>query len=137
MIAVITNFKEVIESRSIDRMSKELYEFLTLYCGFIAHYNLEGFKANYRNPQDFSGVFVRHFVRGHRYYNGLYPCHQSLYKDTSLTKAEIKSQFETIVSRHIKEISRWAKDELRKERYTLYLELKHEFEGGEQDEHRI
>ena len=41
MIAVIKNFKEVIEHKDIDRMSKELYEFLTLYCGFIAHYNIK------------------------------------------------------------------------------------------------
>ena len=50
-IAVIRNFKEVIENRDINRMSKELYDFLTLYCGFIAHYDINGFKATYRSSK--------------------------------------------------------------------------------------
>jgi len=137
MISLVKNFKEVIESRSIEKMNKELYEFLTLYCGFIAHYDINRFKATYRNPRDFAEVFMRHFDRDHRYYNGIYPCHQSPYRDTGLTKAEIKTQFEAIVSLHMKETSRWAGDELRKERYALYLSLKREFEGGEDHDCRF
>ena len=137
MIAVIRNFKEVIEHKDIDRMNKELYEFLILHCGFIAHCNIEGFKATYREPKNFAGVFIKHFDKDHMYYNGIYFCHQSPYKDTGLTKAEIKREFEKIVDRHKKEISQWASGEQRKERYALYLKLKEEFEGGEPDEHRI
>ena len=137
MLGVIKNFQDVIESKDIRKMNKELYDFLNLYCGFIAHYDINGFKATYRNPRDFAEVFIRHFDRGHRYYNGIYPCHQSPYRDTGLTKAEIKTQFETIVSCHLEEISRWAGDELRKERYALYLSLKREFEGGEDHDCRV
>src|SRR4030042_3864130 len=137
MIAVIKNFKEVIEHKDIDRMNKELYEFLILYSGFIAHCNIEGFKATYRNPKTFAEVFIRHFDKNHMYYNGVYSCHLSHYKDTGLTKAEIKREFEKMVERHKEEIGRWAKDEGRKERYSLYLKLKEEFEGGEPHEHRI
>ena len=53
------------------------------------------------------------------------------------SKAEIKKEFERIVDQHKEQISQWAKEEQRKERYTLYLKLKQEFEGGGQDEHRI
>ena len=137
MIPLIKNFREVIESRSIEKMNKELYEFLILYCGFIAYYNIEGFKATYRSPRDFAEVFIRHFDREHRYYNGVYSCHQSPYKETGLTKAEIKREFESLVERHKKETSQWASGEQRKERYALYLKLKEEFEGGETHEHRI
>jgi hypothetical protein len=137
MIAVIKNFKEVIESRSIDKMNKELYEFLTLHCGFIAHYDINGFKTAYRSPRDFTEVFIRHFDREHRYYSGIYPCHKEAYKDTGLTKTHIKLEFERIVSCHKEEISLWSKEEQRKERYALYLKLKEEFEGGETNEHRI
>lgn len=137
MIAVIKNFKEVIEHKDIDRMNKELYEFLILYSGFIAHYNIEGFKATYRNPKTFAEVFIRHFDKDHMYYNGVYSCHLSPYKDTGLTKAEIKREFEKIVECHKEDIGQWAKDEGRKERYSLYLKLKEEFEGGEPHEHRI
>ena len=72
MIAVIKNFQEVIETRNIDKMNKELYEFLNLYCGFIAHYDINGFKATYKSPRDFAEVFIRHFDREHPYYSGIY-----------------------------------------------------------------
>jgi hypothetical protein len=137
MLAVIKNFQEVIESKDIGKMNKELYEFLNLYCGFIAHYDINGFKANYANPADFAEVFIRHFDREHRYYNGVYACHESPYKNTGVTKAEIKKGFERIVNLHKEPIARWAKEQLRKERYAVYLKLKREFEGGESDECRV
>ena len=137
MIAVIKNFKEVIETRNIDKMTKELYEFLHLHCGFIAHYDINGFKATYKSPRDFAEVFIRHFDREHPYYSGVYRCHEEPYKETGLTKAQIKREFEGIVNRHKEEISCWAREEQRSERYTLYLKLKEEFEGGEPHDHRI
>jgi hypothetical protein len=129
-IALIRNFKEVIETRDIDKMNKELYDFLNLICGFIAHYSIDGFKATYKAPRDFAEVFIRHFDREHRYYTGVHPCDESPYKDTGLTKADIKRDFERIVTLHKGRIEHWAREELRKERYTLYLRLKEEFEGG-------
>jgi len=131
MIPVIKNFKEVIENKDMDRMNKELYDFLNLYCGFIAHYDIKGFKATYRRPTDFAEVFIRHFDTEHRYYSRIYACHQEPYKDTGLTKAEIKREFDRIVDLHKDQLSRWGKEELRKERCTLYLKLKEEFEGSE------
>ena len=136
MIPVIKNFQQVIENKDIDRMNKELYEFLNLYCGFIAHYDINGFKATYKSPRDFAEVFIRHFDRQHRYYNGTYACHESPYKETGITKAQIKMEFERIVQLHKERIIRWAHDELRQERYSLYLKLKKEFEGGEEDVER-
>jgi hypothetical protein len=96
----------VIESRDIDRMSKELYYFLALNCGFIAHYDINGFKATYKVPGDFADVFIRHFDREHRYRNGTYTCHQEPYKDTGFTKADIKREFEGIIDIHKDQISR-------------------------------
>jgi len=137
MLSVIKNFQEVIESKDIGKMSKELYEFLHLHCGFIAHYDINGFKAAYTNPRDFADVFIRHFDREHPYYNGVYSCHESPYKNTGKTKAEIKREFEKIVNLHKESITRWAKGEARKLRYAVYLQLKKEFEGGEIDECRV
>jgi len=57
MIAIIRNFEEVIKHKDINRINKELYEFLHLNCGFIAHYDINGFKASYRSPRDFAEVF--------------------------------------------------------------------------------
>ena len=132
--AIIKNFKEVIENRDINRINKELYDFLNLYCGFIAHYDINGFKAAYRSHRDFAGVFIRHFDNQHPYYSTIYPCHNTPYKDTGLTKAEIKREFERILDLHKDQISQWAKEELRKERYALYLKLKEEFEGSKQND---
>ncbi len=36
-------------------MTKDLYEFFHLRCGFIAHYNLGGFIATYSDPKEFLG----------------------------------------------------------------------------------
>ena len=133
-IAVIKNFKEVIENRDIDRMSRELYDFLYLYCGFIAHYDINGFRATYRSAMDFSEVFIKHFDPLHPYHNRVYACHQTPYKDTGLTKAEIRKEFERLVDLHKNHIYQWAKEELKKERYVLYLKLKEEFEGSEHND---
>ena len=137
MLPVIKNFREVVENKDIGRMHKELYEFLHLHCGFIAHFDINGFKATYKNPRDFAEVFIRHFDREHPYYSGIYPCHNEAYKDTGLTKAHIKLEFERIVSRHKDEISRWAEEQQKQDRYTHYLKLKEEFEGGETHDHGI
>jgi len=130
-IAVIRNFKEVIENRDIDRMGKELYHFLTLYCGFIAHYDINGFKATYRSPVDFAEVFIKHFDPQHPYHSRIYACDEQPYRDTGLTKAKIKREFDRVADLHKDQVSRWANDALRKERYALYLKLKDEFEGSE------
>jgi len=137
MKSVVKNFQEVVETKDIGKMNKELYEFLNLYCGFIAHYDINGFKATYSSPKDFAEVFIRHFDREHRYYNGIYSCHESPYKNTAMTKVEIKREFEKIVDLHKESIARWAEEEERKERYAVYLKLKEEFEGGVRDECRV
>lgn len=46
-------FKSVIEKRDINLMDKNLYEHLHLHCGYIAHYDINGFKATYSEPKDF------------------------------------------------------------------------------------
>jgi hypothetical protein len=120
MIAVIKNFQGIIENKDIGRMTKELYEFLILHCGFIAHYDIHGFKATYKSPRDFAEVFVRHFDREHPYYNGAYPCHETPYKNTGMTKADVKREFEKIVNLHKEGIANWAREELKKERYATY-----------------
>ena len=109
-------------------MSKELYEFLNLHCGFIAHYNINGFKSVYCPPKQFADVFIRHFDREHRYFSGIYQCHEEAFKDTGFTKAEIKREFCRIVDLHKDTISRWAENKERSKRYELYLILKKEFE---------
>lgn len=126
---VVRNFRRVIEARDISLMNRELYQFLNLYCGFIAHYDIKGFKAVYSPPNEFAEVFIRHFDREHRYFNGVYPCHEEPYKETGYTKAEIKLEFCRIVGLYKDAISKWADKKQRDGRYAVYLMLKKEFEG--------
>jgi hypothetical protein len=126
-LPVVHTFEKVIEARDINLMNKELYRFLTLYCGFIAHYDINGFKATYAQPKAFAGVFIRHFDQDHRYFNGIYGCHHEPYEDTGFSKAEIKQEFFRIVDGEKAAIGLWAEKRQQDERYAVYRKLKGEF----------
>ncbi len=130
-LPVVRKFRKVIESHDMNMMDKELYEFLHLYCGFIAHYNIYGFRETYASPREFADVFIRHFDKDHRYFCGNYACHSEPYQDSGFTKAEIKEEFFRIVDRHKKAISQWANGLERDKRYALFRRLKEEFEPSE------
>ncbi|HUU39965.1 MAG TPA: hypothetical protein VMW42_03395 [Desulfatiglandales bacterium] len=127
-LPVVRNFRKVIEARDINFMNNELYQFLNLYCSFIAHYNINGFKATYSHPTDFAEVFIRHFDGDHKYYSASYPYQSEIYKETWSSKAEIKQEFCRIVDEHKYAIGKWAEKRQRDERYAAYLRLKKEFE---------
>ena len=128
-LPVVRNFRKVIEAKDINLMNKELYQFLTLYCGFIAHYNINGFKATYAPPKDFAEVFIRHFDSEHRYFNRAYPCHYEPYKETGYSKAEVKQEFSSIVDEHKDAVGKWDEQKVREKRYSAYLNLKEEFQA--------
>jgi len=130
-LPVVRKFRQVIEKRDMNLMDKELYEFLNLYCGFIAHYNIYGFREIYTPPREFADVFIRHFDRDHRYFCGNYACHSEPYQNSGFTKAEIKQEFFRIVDRHKEAIGLWANGVERDKRYALFKRLKDEFEPSE------
>ena len=61
-LPVVRKFRKVIENRDMSLMDKELYQFLNLYCGFIAHYNIYGFRETYAprgsSPMCSSGILT-------------------------------------------------------------------------------
>jgi len=126
---VVRNFRQVIEAKDLSLINDELYQFLTLHCGFIAHFNLNGFKATYREPKDFAGVFMRHFDRNHDYFCNTYRSDEEPHKATGYTRADIKQEFFRIVDKHLHAISSWAEGQQRLERLAAYRTLKKEFEG--------
>jgi hypothetical protein len=128
-LPVVRNFRQIIEGHDINLMKKELYQFLNLYCGFIAHYDINGFKAVYSPEREFVEVFIRHFDREHRYFNGVYPCHEDPYRDSGFTKADVKEEFNRIVEIQKESIGRWAEKRQRDERFTVFKMLKEEFQG--------
>jgi len=127
-LPVVRKFRKVIEKRDLSLMDKELFEFLHLYCGFIAHYNIHGFRETYAAPRDITNVFIRHFDRDHSYFCGNYACHSEPYQNTEFSKAEIKEEFFRIVEMHKEAISEWANGVERDKRYVLFRRLKEEFE---------
>lgn len=46
---VFKKFKKVVDKRDIKLMDKELYHYLHQYAGFIAHYDIHGFRATYED----------------------------------------------------------------------------------------
>ena len=127
-LPVVRKFRKVIENRDMTLMDNQLYQFLNLYCGFIAHYNIYGFRETYASPREFADVFIRHFDRDHRYFWGNYACHSEPHQNSGFTKAEIKQEFFRIVDEHKKAIGQWANGVERDKRYALFRKLKDEFE---------
>ena len=130
-LPVVRKFRKVIENRDMTLMDNQLYQFLNLYCGFIAHYDIHGFRGAYTAPREFADVFIRHFDRDHRYFCGNYACHSEPYQGSGFTKAEIKQEFFRIVDKHKEAIALWANGVERDKRYSLFQRLKDEFEPSE------
>lgn len=51
--ALIRNVELVFKSGHIAKLNKPTYEFITLHMGFIAHYDLAGFQAEYKDLRRF------------------------------------------------------------------------------------
>ena len=131
-LPVVRSFQKIIENRDIRHMTKELYQFFCLNCGFIAHFDIDGFKATYGYPKSFSEVFIRHFDKNHPYFCEIYEWHHKPYKDTDYTVAEIREEFIKIVDIHKNAIERWARLEQKAKRQAVCFKLKEEFAPEEE-----
>lgn len=49
MSAISKNVAQVIKSNDINKLSKASYQFISIMSGFIAHYDINGFKYEYSN----------------------------------------------------------------------------------------
>jgi hypothetical protein len=56
---IVKNITSVIKSRNIEKLNKRGYNFLYLCQGFIAHYNIRGFKGAYKNVEDLIDNLLR------------------------------------------------------------------------------
>jgi len=50
--AIIKNIDIVLKTRDIEKLSNTAYEFVRNISGFIAHYDINGFKCEYSNVDD-------------------------------------------------------------------------------------
>jgi hypothetical protein len=56
---IVNSFKRVFEKNDIDELTKQAYGFIYLASGFIAHYNLYGFREAYCNVDDLKEDILR------------------------------------------------------------------------------
>jgi len=86
-------FVKVIEKRDINLIDKNLYNHLHLHCGFIAHYSIHGFKAEYESVNDFTR-FAEHFVT----YPWIVGCGDRSYDDINTEMVEtVKKHYHQIL----------------------------------------
>jgi len=50
---IIKSIEKVVKTKNIDNLSMEAYQFINIASGFIAHYDINGFKYEYQNVADF------------------------------------------------------------------------------------
>jgi hypothetical protein len=53
--SVLENFKKIIEQRTIHLLDQHLYQHLHLHCGFMAHFDIDGFRSFYAEMPYFLG----------------------------------------------------------------------------------
>ena len=51
---IVASVRKVLTTGNIEHLSNSAYKFLYLSSGFIAHYNLGGFRVHYANTEDLS-----------------------------------------------------------------------------------
>ena len=51
--AITSSFRNYLKSGDARKITRALYTFLTMKCGYIAHFDLNNFRSVYANPADF------------------------------------------------------------------------------------
>lgn len=49
---IVSSLRNVFKTGDIEKLTNSAYKFVMLSSGFIAHYNLHGFRAEYSNVND-------------------------------------------------------------------------------------
>lgn len=56
---LLNSFERCLKAYTLEPMTKDLYNFFHLRCGFIAHFNIDGFKEAYKSPDTFLDFCIR------------------------------------------------------------------------------
>ncbi len=57
--SIVSSFKEVFTTNDVSHLTKSAYYFIRLANGFVAHYNLFGFKEEYRDVSSLKSDIIR------------------------------------------------------------------------------
>jgi hypothetical protein len=72
--AIVDNVKLVFRTHNMNKLNGPAYRFITLYHGFIAHYNLHGFRSNY---EGMLRLFAKNLLTGEGFgYNNYHAADQ-------------------------------------------------------------
>ena len=58
---IVASLRKVFQTDNIEHLTKSAYKFLYLSSGFIAHYNLYGFRDHYANVNDLKRAIARNY----------------------------------------------------------------------------
>lgn len=67
--AIVASVQRVFNGVGIDALTKNAYQFITLHMGFIAHYDLNGFKYAYEDLKEFSKALLTSEYSRDEHYN--------------------------------------------------------------------
>jgi hypothetical protein len=59
---IVSSIRKVFQTGDINHLSKSAYDFLSLSSGFIAHYNLYGFRCAYDNVNDLKAQLAQSYA---------------------------------------------------------------------------
>ena len=111
----------------MDSLKNPLYEFIHLNCGFIAHYNLNGFKATY-----YSGLEFINFLTRLKDGCSVYACDLEDNYDYGFTNKEVKEALKQLITDDlIHDLKTELNNVAKQARYKEYQKLKTEFETGD------
>ena len=64
---ITNNLEQIFKNHDINLLTKRTYMWLNLHCGFIAHYNIDGFKQVYENLSDLIYHFEHSYTEKSRF----------------------------------------------------------------------
>ena len=56
---IVNSFHRVFSTGDINKLTHKAYRFINLSSGFIAHFNVHGFRENYRDVEYFKGYILK------------------------------------------------------------------------------
>ncbi len=119
------NLKRLLKDRNMERLQNKLYEFIHLNCGFIAHYDLSGFKHTYYDGDEFVRFLER--LKEGCY---VYACDLEDNYNYGYTNKEVKEALkELLTDEVIATVQAEVAQQNKAGRYEEYKRLKAEFGG--------
>jgi len=132
--AILNNVNLVFKSRDIDKLNNPTYKFIMNVSGFIAHYNLQGFKSRYADLRELITDLNPEYLRSDAQRTETDTDFQVWYGETyNKSEADIKRGLADLSEQYKVEISaHFAKDERKAAIDTInLLVMKHEISYSE------